>query len=72
MDYGTMMENLMDRFGEWCNDNGLTYTESQVNRFAIRSEERIEEIMTGGCDMDEAYEMYLEELNDEIRYIMRE
>lgn len=71
MDYESLMENLMNKFGEWCNDNGCAYTESQVDRFAKMSEERIEEIMTGGCDLDEAYEMYLEEVNDDIEYIMR-
>ena len=71
MDYEELTDELNDAFVRWCDDNRCTYTKEQSERFTEMAEQRIEEIMTGGLDMDEAYEMYQEEINDDIEYLMR-
>ena len=72
MNYEELMENLNDAFGQWCYDNDRGYTQEQLDRFLETAEQRIEEIMTGGLDTQEAYDMYLDEINDVIEYLMGE
>lgn len=75
MDYGSLMDNLQNRFDEYVDDNGIEHNDNTMSKndeFLSMAKERIEEMLTGGLDMQEAYDMYAEsELVDDLKFVFK-
>lgn len=72
MDEEDLRDNLQEKFNQYCVDNGIEYgTDSEYDIFEEMAFRRIEEIMTGGLDMQEAYEYYLEEMDADLEFVIK-
>lgn len=70
MDYEELMDNLKERFDQYCDDNKIDANDTQYEQFTDMATKRIEELMSGGLDMSEAYEWYMDEINDDLSFIL--
>ena len=71
MDYDDMMDTLHTAFVTWCDDNEEEYDDSKEDEFLSIARDRMEEIMVGTDSLQDAYEIYSEEINDDIAFVMR-
>ena len=70
MDYEGLNDNLKERFDQYCTDNSIEATDSDFEVFMDMANNRIKDIMSGGLDMEEAYEWYLDEINDDLSFVL--
>lgn len=72
MDYEDLEDELKARYRMYCDDRGVPYVDEDEEFFVKTAIASIENIMTGGFDVKEAYELYLEEIEDDLDYVVRE
>lgn len=72
MDYEGLEDELKVRYRTYCDDRGMPYVDEDEEFFIKTAIISIENIMTGGFDVKEAYELYLEQIQDDLDYITRE
>lgn len=70
MDYEGLDDKLKERFDQYCTDNSIEATDSDFEVFMDMAKNRIKDIMSGGLDMEEAYEWYLDEINDDLSFVL--
>ena len=70
MDYEELIDNLKEKFDQYCEDNKINANDTQCEQFTDMAVKRIEELMSGGLDMSEAYEWYGDEINDDLSFIL--
>lgn len=71
MDEEDLRDNLQEKFNQYCVDNDIEGTDSEYDLFEEMAFRRIEEIMTGGMDMQEAYDYYLEEMDADLEFVLK-
>lgn len=72
MDYEDLEQSLKDRYRVYCIDRNIPRVDEDEEFFIKVAITSIENIMTGGFDVKEAYELYLEQIEDDLDYVVRE
>ena len=73
MDYEDLIDSLQNEFDAYCDYNEIDdATDTHYERFIDMAEKRIEDMMTGGLDMKEAYDRYREEeMTADLEFILK-